>query len=78
MIRALHAKQTGQNAWQPATAPTAPAPQIHFNLPGYVDSSSAQAALAPVMDYVAAKVGSMVTQSSSGLGSRIRGAVNLP
>lgn len=52
--------------------------QFHFNLPGYVDGSSAREALGPVAETIAQLAASKVTSSASGFARNTRRAVNLP
>ncbi|MGH9735808.1 MAG: hypothetical protein ACRD8A_14605 [Candidatus Acidiferrales bacterium] len=60
-----------------ATTP-APTVQVHLNLPGYIDGASAVEALGPVAHTIAQLVSTKISSSSSGLGSAIRRANNLP
>jgi hypothetical protein len=67
----------GQGVLGPKAAP-APQTHIHFELPGYLDASGAEAALMPIASKLSQIVSSQVSSSSSGFGYNSRRAVNLP
>lgn len=62
----------------PSPSGLTPQINIHFNLPGYVDASSAAQALEPAMTHIIQRVTSSFRQSSSGWGSGVRAAAYLP
>jgi hypothetical protein len=54
------------------------APQIHFHIPGLIDTSQVAATLAPHITTIAQMVNKQASNSASGMGSRVRGLVALP
>jgi hypothetical protein len=60
-----------------ATTP-APAVQIHVNLPGFVDASSAAAAFTPHAQLLTRLISAQLSSSSSGFGNNVRRAAYLP
>ena len=68
----------GQGPLAGAARTAPPAMHFHFELPGYLDASSAEAALTPIASKVAAIVSRQVYTSGAGFGSSARKAVNLP